>query len=201
MIRLARTALFILLAAALLYALQQTRPLYSQITSPIIASGRLHERVDASTFTLSIDTVRVARDLAVETFGKTKQFTTSGVWIVAEGNAETKFETQGLTSGEWLSRSGIRYALTDRLPPTIETMPGKAFQPGLPRRILLVFEVPEDSVNGGTITVTPTKLYPLNDEIRIATGASETQLESAIVIRRNDKSDNGGQPWTVLPQR
>ena len=197
--RLARTALFILFAAALLYGLQQTRPLYSQITSPIIASGHLHEKIDANTFTLSIDTVRVARDLAVETFGKTKRFTTSGVWIVAEGNAETKFETQGLTSGEWLSRSGVRYALTDRLPPTIAMMPSAAFQPGLPRRILLVFEVPEESVDGGTIAVTPTKLYPLNDEVRIATGASGKQMESAIVIRRNDKSDNRGQAWTVLP--
>jgi hypothetical protein len=196
MMRLARAILFILFAAAILYGLQQTRPLYSQITSPIIASGHMHERVDASTFALSIDTVRVARNLAVETFGKTKPFTTSGVWIVAEGNAGTKFETEGLTSGEWLSRSGIRYALTDRLPPTIEMMPGKAFQPGLPRRILLVFEVPEDSVTGGTVVVTPTKLYPLNDEIRIVTDASEKKIEAAIVIRRNDR----GQPWTVLPQ-
>jgi hypothetical protein len=201
MMRLARTILFILFAAAMLYGLQQTRPLYSRITSPIIASGRMHERVVASTFALSIDTVRVARDLAVETFGKTKRFTTSGVWVVAEGDAEANFETLGLTSGEWLSRSGIRYALTDRLPPTIETMPGKAFQPGLPRRILLVFEVPEDSVAGGTIAVTPTRLYPLNDEVRIATDASERNMEAAIVIRRNDKADNGGQKWTVLPQR
>jgi hypothetical protein len=197
MMRLARTALFLLFAAAVLYGLQHTRPLYSRITSPIVARGRMHERVDASTFALTIDRVRVARDLGVETFGSLKRFTTSGVWIVAEGDAEAKFETQGLTSGDWLSRSGIRYALTDRLPPTIEMMPSAAFQPGLPRRILLVFEVPADAVAGGTIVVTPTKLYPLNDEVRIATGASEGKAEAALVIRRNEE----GQPWTVLPQR
>lgn len=195
--RLARTALFLLFAAAVLYGLQHTRPLYSRITSPIVARGRMHERVDASTFALTIDRVRVARDLGVETFGSLKRFTTSGVWIVAEGDAEAKFETQGLTSGDWLSRSGIRYALTDRLPPTIEMMPSAAFQPGLPRRILLVFEVPADAVAGGTIVVTPTKLYPLNDEVRIATDASEGKAEAALVIRRNEE----GQPWTVLPQR
>src|SRR5690348_1731256 len=63
MMRLARTALFLLFAAAVLYGLQHTRPLYSRITSPIVARGRMHERVDASTFALTIDRVRVARDL------------------------------------------------------------------------------------------------------------------------------------------
>ncbi|MER8436942.1 hypothetical protein NKH36_07755 [Mesorhizobium sp. M1312] len=103
----------------------------------------------------------------------------------------------GLTSGEWLSRSGVRHVLTDRVPATIEMMPGDVYQPGLPRRILLVFEVPEDAVAGGTVVVARTKLLPLDDEVRIATDVSGKDIEPAITIRRNEERP----PWTVLPQR
>lgn len=197
MMRMLRSALALLLAAAVLYGMQHTRPLYSDITSPIVASGGMNKRVEARAFALSLDSVRVARVLNVETFGKSKTYTSSGVWVVVEGDAEAKFETLGLTAGEWLSRSGIRYVLTDRLWATIEMMPGDVYQPGLPRRVLLVFEVPEDAVAGGTVVVAPTKLLPLNDEIRIATTVSGKDIEPAITIRRNQERP----PWTVLPQR
>jgi len=197
MMRIVRSALAILFAAAVLYGMQHTRPLYSDITSPIVASGGMNKRVEASAFALSLGSARVARVLDVETFGKSKTYTSSGVWIVAEGEAEAKFQTLGLTSGEWLSRSGVRYVLTDRVPATIEMMPGNAYQPGLPRRVLLVFEVPEDAVAGGTVVVARTKLLPLDDEIRITTDVSGKDIEPAITIRRNEERP----PWTVLPQR
>ncbi|TIM23481.1 MAG: hypothetical protein E5Y61_29140 [Mesorhizobium sp.] len=197
MMRMVRSALALLLAAAVLYGMQHTRPLYSDITSPIVASGGMNKRVEARAFALSLDSARVARVLNVETFGKSKTYTSSGVWVVVEGEAEAKFKTLGLTSGEWLSRSGIRYVLTDRLWATIEMMPGDVYQPGLPRRVLLVFEVPEDAVAGGTVVVAPTKLLPLDDEIRIATTISGKDIEPAITIRRNEERP----PWTVLPQR
>ena len=190
-----RTVLALLFAAVALYGLQHTRPFYSDITSPIVSSGGMNERVEASTFALSLNRVRVARALNVETFGTSKPYTSSGVWIVAEGEAEAKFKTLSLTSGEWLDHNGIRYVLTDRVPATIEMMPGDVYQPGLPRRVLLVFEVPEHAVAGGTVIVARTKLLPLDDEIRIATNASGNEIEPAITIRRNEE----GPPWTVLP--
>ncbi|SJM35068.1 hypothetical protein [Mesorhizobium delmotii] len=197
MMRIVRSALAILFAAAVLYGMQHTRPLYSDITSPIVSSGGMNKRVEASAFALSVESARVARVLNVESFGKSKTYTSSGVWIVAEGEAEAKFQTLGLTSGEWLSRSGVRYVLTDRVPATIDMMPGNAYQPGLPRRVLLVFEVPEDAVAGGTVVVARTKLLPLDDEIRITADVSGKDIEPAITIRRNEESP----PWTVLPQR
>lgn len=197
MMRMVRSALALLFAAAVLYGMQHTRPLYSDITSPIVSSGGMHKRVEARAFALSLDSARVARVLNVETFGKSKTYTSSGVWIVAEGEAEAKFQTLALTSGEWLSRSGVRYVLTDRVPATIEMMPGDVYQPGLPRRVLLVFEVPEDAVAGGTVVVARTKLLPLDDEVRITTDVSGKDIEPAITIRRNEERP----PWTVLPQR
>ncbi|UVC13325.1 hypothetical protein [Mesorhizobium onobrychidis] len=197
MMRIVRSALALLFAAAVLYGMQHTRPLYSDITSPIVSSGGMNKRVEASAFALSLDSARVARVLNVETFGKSKTYTTSGVWIVAEGEAEAKFESLGLTSGEWLSRGGVRYVLTDRVPATIELMPGDVYQPGLPRRVLLVFEVPEDAVAGGTVVVARTKLLPLDDEIRVTTNVSGKDIEPAVTIRRNEERP----PWTVLPPR
>lgn len=191
-----RTVLAVALAAAALYTLQQTRPLYSDITSPIVSWGGMGEKVEASAFSLSLDKVRVARTLNVESFGKSKPYTSSGVWVVAEGEAEAKFETLSLISGEWLSRRGVRYILTDRIPATIEMMPGDVYQPGLPRPVLLVFEMPPEAVDGGTVVVARSKLMPLDDEIRIATDASEGDIEPAITIRRNEE----GQPWSILPQ-
>ncbi|MGX9118611.1 hypothetical protein ACWTU6_18375 [Mesorhizobium sp. BHbsci] len=197
MMRMVRSVLALLFAAAVLYGMQHSRPLYSDITSPIVSSGGMNKRVQASAFALSLDSARVARILNVETFGKSKTYTSSGVWVVVEGEAEAKFETLRLTSGEWLSGSGIRYVLTDRLPATIEMMPGDAYQPGLPRRVLLVFEVPEEAVAGGTVVVARTKLLPLDDEIRITTDVSGKDIEPAITIRRNEERP----PWKVLPQR
>lgn len=194
---LVRTTLALLAAAAALYGLQRTRPLYSEITSPIVTAGRMNERVEAGAFALSLESVRVARALNVETFGTSKPYTSSGVWIVVEGEAEAKFETLSLTSGEWMSRKGIRYIMSDRIPATIEMMSGDVYQPGLPRRVLLVFEAPEEAVTGGTVVVSRTKLLPLDDEIRIATNASDARIEPAITIRRNDQ----GQPWTILPEK
>lgn len=196
MIRAARTILALLSAAAVLYGLQQTRPLYADITSPIVTSGGMNERVEAGAFAISLDSVRVARALDVETFGKAKAYTSSGVWVVVQGEAEARFETLSLVSGEWVSRKGIRYVLTDRIPATIAMMPGDVYQPGLPRRILLVFEMPQDAVTGGSVAVMRSKLPPLDDEVSIATNASDAAIEPRITIRRNDE----GQPWTVLPQ-
>ena len=45
-----------------------------------------------------------------------KIFSTSGVWIVVEAEAEAMFESLGLTTAEWQAANGIRYALTQRLP-------------------------------------------------------------------------------------
>lgn len=196
MMGVARTTLAVLAAAVVLYGLQTTRPHYSKITSPIVSAGGIRQPVEASIFAFSVDSVRVARTLNVETFGTTKERTSSGVWVVVEAEAEAKFETMSLTSGEWMSRKGIRYGMSDRVPATIEMMGGDAYQPGLPRRVLLVFEVPEDAVAGGTVVVTPTKLYPLADEVRVATDATDAAIEPAITLRRNDE----GPPWSVLPQ-
>ncbi len=192
-----RAALALLFAAAVLYGLQQTRPRYSQITSPIVTAGGMNERVQTGSFALSLDSVRVARALDVETFGKTKAYTSAGVWVVVEGTAEARHETLSLISADWISKAGVRYALTDRIPATIEMLPGDVNQPGLPRRALLVFEMPQEAVAGGSVAVARSKLSPLDDEVHIAADADTDRTEPRITLRRN----NEGFPWTVLPQR
>lgn len=193
-----RSALPLVLAAAVLYGMQHSRPFYSDITSPVAISGEMKERVAASSFALTLDTVRVARELQIETFGKSKPYSTSGVWVIVVGKAEALRETLALTAAEWLGTEGLHYDLTDRIPATIEMLPGNSFQPGIPRRALIVFEMPEDAVEAGTVVVAPSKLSPLGDEIRISTAnAGDVAIEPSITIRRNDE----GPRWTVLPEK
>ena len=65
----ARTVLALLFAVAVLYAMQRTRPLYSDITSPIVTSGGMNEHLETGAFAFSLDSVRVARALNVDNIG------------------------------------------------------------------------------------------------------------------------------------
>ena len=56
MIAALKTVAAVVAAAGLLYAMQRTTPGYSDITSPIVASGRQGETVRASAFSFGVNT-------------------------------------------------------------------------------------------------------------------------------------------------
>lgn len=192
-----RTVAAIVLAAVVLYAMQRTTPGYSDITAPIVISGTQGTKVQAGAFAFDVKTIRSARELRTESFGKTKIFSSSGVWIVVEAEAEAMVESLGLTTAEWQAANGIRYALTQRLPAsTGGFLPAEMLEPGLPRPVLLAFEAPETALAGGTLIVARTKLLPLDDEIHVVPdGIAPDSIEPAITIRRNEE----GRAWTLLP--
>ena len=192
-----RTVAAVVLAAIVLYAMQRTTPGYSDITAPIVVSGTQGTKVQASAFAFDVKTVRTARELRTDSFGKTKTFSTSGVWIVVEAEAEAMFESLGLTTAEWQVANGIRYALTQRLPASVGgLLPAEMLEPGLPRPVLLAFEAPETALAGGTLIVARTKFLPLDDEIHVAaSNIAPDSIEPAITIRRNEE----GPAWKLLP--
>jgi hypothetical protein len=197
MMQAVRTVAAVMLAAVVLYAMQRTTPGYSDITAPIVVSGRQGTKVQAGAFAFDVKTIRTARELRTESFDSTKVFSTSGVWIVVEAEAEAAFESLGLTTAEWQAANGIRYALTQRLPASIGGfLPAERLEPGLPQPVLLAFEAPETALDGGTLIVARTKLLPLDDEIHVvADGIAPDRIEPAITIRRNKE----GRAWTLLP--
>lgn len=152
------------LAATILYGMQRTTPLYSDITAPVPVAGRQGERVETGDFAIGIANVHLARRVTAPGFGAERSHTTSGVWVIVEGAAEAKHQSLSLTSAEWLGPDGARHALSQRL----ATMPGllgtERLEPGIPRPVLMVFEVPESQLAGARLLIAPSALTPLQEE-------------------------------------
>ncbi|MER8422026.1 hypothetical protein [Mesorhizobium sp. M1329] len=180
----------IIFAAAILYAMQRTTPLYSNITSPVSIAGKQGKRTDARAFALAVGDVHLARTVRIERFGQTRTYTTSGIWVLVEAAAEAKRESLTLTSVEWLGPSGVRYSLSQR----ISTLPAERLEPGLPKPVLMAFEVPESELSGGTVVVAPSAFTPLGEEVRVAiTELAPGDIPGAVTIRRSD----GPMPWML----
>lgn len=181
-------------AAAILYGMQRTTPLYSDITAPVLVAGRQGERVETSDFAIGIANVHLARRLTAPGLGAERSHTTSGVWVIVEGASEAKHRSLTLTSAEWLGPDGMRYALSRRL----STIPGllgtERLEPGIPRPVLMVFEVPESRLAGARLLVASSAFTPLQEEawIEIADLRPEHIRPSATLGR-------GGHlmPWTL----
>ncbi len=182
----------VLLAAAILYGMQRTMPYYGEITSPIVVEGKAGERVDAKAFALGIVNVHLARTLDTESFGQQHRYTTSGVWVVIEGAAEAKSESLTVMSAAWLAPNGVRYELSKRV-----SMPGMLpdtrLEPGLPKPVLIAFEVPESQAFDGTLIVARAAWMPLDEEVRIPLAGKPDEIRTVIRVGRG----SGGVPWTL----
>jgi hypothetical protein len=189
-----RDAVAVAVAAAILYGLQHTTPGYGDITSPIRVAGKLGQRVEASAFVVSIGKVHFARTVTARSVGRTQTFTTSGLWVLVEGAAEARSESLSLTSAQWLGPNGVRYALSQRFSTMPGMLPMQRLEPGLPKPVLMVFEVPEGQVSGGTLLVARSAWTPLEDEVRIpTTDVRPDDVRPVLVLGRSD----GPVPWTL----
>jgi hypothetical protein len=130
----------------------------------------------------------------VERFGGGRDYTTSGVWILIEGAAVAKTETLALTSAEWLGPSGIRYALSQRFSTIRGYLPSERLEPGLPRPVLLAFELPEAELSGGTLIVSRSAYTPLGEELWIGLGEKHPKEIAAVATLA---SSDAGLPWIL----
>jgi hypothetical protein len=179
---------------AALYGLQRTTPGYGDITSPIPVTGELGKRVDASAFAIGIAKVHLARTITTKSVGRSQTFTTSGVWVLLEAAAEARSESVTLMSAQWLGPNGVRYALSQRFSTVPGMLPSQRLEPGLPRPVLMAFEVPESQVSGGTLLVARSAWTPLEQEARIEMkGVKPDDIRPALVLARSE----GAVPWTL----
>ena len=180
--------------AAVLYGLQRTTPGYGEITSPIPVAGKPGQRVDATAFTIGIAKVHLVRAVTTKNVGRAGTFTTSGVWVLVEGAAEAKSESLTLMSAEWLGPNGIRYALSQRFSTVSGMLPAQRLEPGLPKPVLMAFEIPESQVSGGTLLVARSAWTPLEEQARIEmTGIKPDDIRPAAVLARGQ----GAVPWIL----
>lgn len=174
------------LAALLLYGMQKTTPGYGEITGPIAVSGRVGEKLAARDFELTVTNVVFSKQIKVEAFGREEAYTTAGRWAVVEALAAARRETISVFAAAWLGRNGARYAMTERLSNAPGLLPAEVLEPGLPRKVLLVFEFPQDQGAGATMLVARNAYTPLDDELRVTIDAPQDEVHEAVRIERTD---------------
>jgi hypothetical protein len=168
MIRKLVTVFGLIFAVALLYGVQKTMPTYGNITSPIAVSGKAGEKLSARNFDVTVKSIRLAREIKLNRFGRDRLYSTSGVWALVEVEAAARDETVTLTSAAWLGHDGARYNASERLSGAPGALAEQRLEPGLPQRALLIFEFPESEIRDGTILVARTPFQPLDSELNIA---------------------------------
>lgn len=182
------------LAIFALYVLQKSLPTYGDITSPIAVSGRIGEPVTARNFELTVTRLRFARDIKLVAFGTERRFGTSGIWAIVEAEAAARNETVTLTSATWLGDDGLRYLASERIGNAPGLLSRQRLEPGLPLRVLMIFEFPESEMSKGTLLVARYPFQPLDNELRVAMEQSTVPLIYDQVTLERGRSDT---EWSI----
>lgn len=165
--RLATLAL-ILIAAAVLFAMQRSTLRYDELTGAIPVHGRMHETVSTRLFDIEVQRVQFSRKIGYRYLGKDLVFTTSGLWAVVTATLTARKASTSILKSYWDGPQGLRYEQSDR-PVNPPDMPPIKLDPGLPRTGRFLFEIRPDQVGGATLIVWPPGLSPrLDSEARIA---------------------------------
>lgn len=185
-----------LAAVLILYGLQKTMPGYADITGPIAVTGRVGEKLSARNFALTVDKVSLAREITVETFGRERAYTTSGLWALVEGQVEAGSESVTVMAAQWLAPNGARYVMSNRLSNMPGDLASDRLEPGLPpRKVLLVFEFPEGQASGATLLVSQNPYTPLDSELRVA-----IEFDQPPVVAKSARIAGNGADWRVTMQ-
>jgi hypothetical protein len=189
-----RGFLGIVVAGAILYGLQHTTPYYGDITAPIPVTGKPGQRVDTDVFALEVSRIHLAREIATRSFDRVKTYSTSGLWVLVEAVGEAGPQSLSLLSAQWLGTNGVRYGLSDRLSTLPAFLPSQRLEPGLPRPVLMAFEIPESQASGGTLLVAPSPWMPLEPQARIEMpDVRRGEIRSVIEVARGDAA----APWKL----
>ncbi|WP_455854672.1 hypothetical protein [Ensifer canadensis] len=156
-----RTILLLGLGALVLYAMQHNTPGYGDITSPIAIRGKAGERVESHAFAYGAANVHLARAVKTESFGRVRDYSSSGVWLVIEGAAVAKKESLTLLSAEWLSPSAnSAMPLVNASRPCMAICRRSDWSRACPSRCSKHLELPETAISGGRLLIARSGLDP-----------------------------------------
>ncbi|MBA8877430.1 hypothetical protein [Phyllobacterium myrsinacearum] len=159
--------LAVCLAVVLLYAMQQTKPHYMDLTGPIPSYGKMHDKIHARQFDVTVNQVEFARELTYTRYGKSTALTTSGLWVIVTTELAATNASTVVISATWLGATGLRYEKSDRVGTLSSQMP-PILDPGMPKKARFVFEILPDQVNGATFVLSSQMAPRLDSEARIA---------------------------------
>jgi len=167
MIRVLGSVAGLVAAIAILYALQRTMPGYADITKPVTVHGAIGDRLMARNFELTATKITLAQRIVLRAGTKEQVFETTGLWAVVEAQAAARHESVTITAASWRGPNGSRYAMSQRFSTMPGLLPSERLEPGLPRKVLMLFELPESQVKDATILVSRTPFTPIDNELHI----------------------------------
>jgi hypothetical protein len=152
-----------MLGAAL--AVQSAYPSYEQRYRPIASRGDMHEQVRTRDFDVRVDKVDVARTILGEEDGKPAELGTDGVFVVVTATVTARRKLIELAGVYLRAADGSRTLVSDAVKvPAIDPVGAGTFdaraaaasiltalRPLEPRRVALIFEVPDRRVAGAEL--------------------------------------------------
>ncbi|TCR67589.1 hypothetical protein [Bosea sp. BK604] len=175
MIRLLTRLAGIVIAAALLFAMQRTTPGYSEITGPIPVSGAMGQSIAARGFSFRADKLILADRIRWRAYGRDIERDSSGLWAVVVAEMEGRPASVTANGALWRSASGRRYTPSQRLATAPRQLGANRLEPGLPQRGLLIFEIPREEADDATLLVSLIRWPRLDSEIRMPLARDRTE--------------------------
>ncbi|NUS20458.1 MAG: hypothetical protein HOQ25_11830 [Mesorhizobium sp.] len=169
MMRRVANIVLLLLAVALCYGLQVSKPHYGDLIGPIPARGKLGDTVVGRGFEVHAEKIEFARKLAVDQYGQSKVLTTGGVWAVVTVELAARAQSTVVSVASWRGPTGLTYDQTERLSFMNGLLP-VALDPGLPRKGRLIFEVRPDQASNATLLVSEKLVAALDSQAEISLG-------------------------------
>jgi hypothetical protein len=161
------------IAVVLCYGMKISMPHYAELTGPIPVRGGIGETIEARSFSLKAAKIGFAHTLKLNAFGKEKVLTTGGLWAIVTAELAAGEASTSVWGGIWRGPTGLRYHTTGRLG-AIAGTPPYLLEPGLPRKVRFVFEIPADQATGATLLVSGALYSILDSEAQVTLGTVET---------------------------
>jgi hypothetical protein len=181
-----RAIVVVAAALPLLAALRYTTPSYAELTGPLDRTGETGVLVEARNFAAKVGEARFARRVRAKIISRPVERDTAGVWAVVPVEIRATEETATLMGAVWRGPSGRRYAQSGRLESAKPILTGKPLQPGLPRRGVMIFEMPEDEARGGRLLMSISPDPRLDSRLVFAPAEKARRVEDVLDVDDGD---------------
>ncbi|MBM7785185.1 DUF4352 domain-containing protein [Tenggerimyces flavus] len=179
--RIGSVALGLLLLVAVLFV-TRTAPTYEQQLGNIATSGRIGDLIDTRGFKLRVERVHTAKRVVSSSALRTEPFATKGIWVVIAATLIGDWKATSYSNTRLTTPDGRIYHPTRRLGLDLLTEDGST-EPGIPRRGVILFEIPPDALEGSVLQVakgTDSRLGPeAIVDLRLSAAAAQRLLDDA----------------------
>ncbi|MGX5846435.1 hypothetical protein ACWGTO_05080 [Mesorhizobium sp. PL10] len=160
----------LLVAVALCYGLQISKPHYADLIGPIPVRGKVGDTIVGRSFEVRAEKLEFARKLKTDRFGETKELTTGGVWAVVTVEVAARAASTTVAVASWRGPTGLTYDHTERLSFINNGSLPVTVDPGLPRKARLVFEVRPEEAGNATMLISGKLMAALDSQAEISIG-------------------------------